>query len=80
MAAAHRDVIAVDGWDALHPRAGLVRVGLELAVSAPPGALYELARQAVEDSSGLPADEIGPEAAEALQKLALTLEASTPKM
>jgi hypothetical protein len=79
-AAAHRQIIAIDGWDGLHPRAGLVRIALELAVSAPPSGLYELVRQAVEDSAQLPESEVPPAAGEEIRKLALTLEATTPKI
>ncbi|GIH03211.1 hypothetical protein Rhe02_12780 [Rhizocola hellebori] len=78
--AAQIQVAIVDGWDALHPRAGLIRRSLELAVSAPPSGLYELARQAIEDSTQLPVAEVPPAAGEAIRKLALTLEAATPKI
>jgi len=78
--AAHHQIATIDGWDAVHPRASLVRIALELAVSAPPGGLYELVRQAVEDSSQLPASQLPPVAREAIRKLALTLEAATPKI
>ncbi len=67
-------------WDTLHPRAALVRIALELAASAPPGALYELARQAVEDSSQIPTDVVPAEAGESLRKLALTLTSDGPRI
>jgi hypothetical protein len=78
--AAHRQITTIDGWDGIHPRAALVRVALELAISAPPSGLYELVRQAMEDSAQLPASQVPPAAGEAIRKLALTLEAATPKI
>jgi hypothetical protein len=75
-----RTIVAIDGWEGLHPRAGLVRVALELAVSAPPGGLYELVRQAVDDAAQLSGSEVPPAAREAIRRLTLTLEATTPKI
>lgn len=75
-----RHMAPADTWDGIHPRASLVRIALELAVSAPPGGLYELVRQAIDDSSRWPPADLPTGAAEALRQLALTFEASTPKI
>ena len=78
--AAARRVTAVDGWDTRHPRAALVRIALELAVSAPPGALYELVQQAIDDSAQIPEALLPAEVAQALRKLALTLRTGPSRM
>jgi hypothetical protein len=78
--AAIHQIATIDGWDSVHPRAALVRIALELAVSASPSGLYELVRQAVEDSAHLSESEMPPAAGEAIRKLALTLEATTPNI
>ncbi|GAA4599863.1 hypothetical protein BJY16_003234 [Actinoplanes octamycinicus] len=48
----HRRIGADRRWDARFPRAALVRETLAAAPDAPPGALYDLAAQALADLTG----------------------------
>jgi hypothetical protein len=54
--AAHRALDAEPDWDRRDPRAALVRATIAMAASADPGALFDLARQAIADLDEMATD------------------------
>jgi hypothetical protein len=67
--AALRRIEAEPGWDGLDRRAELVRTTLSAAVQAPPGALFSLVSQAMEDLDSFAVRASGSTAGAALDRL-----------
>ncbi|MBF9128099.1 hypothetical protein I0C86_03695 [Plantactinospora sp. S1510] len=76
--AVHRQLAADAGLENRHPRAGLARTTLALAVSAEPGALFTLAAQAVDDLDTVPVERLPPPLPSALDRLRRAVSAATP--
>lgn len=53
--AVHRELTGDAAWDERHPRAALARMSLEVAVTAEPGAMYQLAQHAMDDLEAMAA-------------------------
>jgi hypothetical protein len=65
----HRRIEADHGWDDRHDRAGLARATLSAATTAPPGALYSLCANAIEDLSAMSVVRLPPALATAVRHL-----------
>jgi hypothetical protein len=76
--AALRGIQAEPGWDALGPRADLVRNTLATAVQAPPGAMFSLVSQAMEDLDSFAVRASGSTAGTALEHLRAAWTATHP--
>ncbi|MFC6023073.1 hypothetical protein ACFP2T_43845 [Plantactinospora solaniradicis] len=76
--AVHRQLVADPDLASRHPRAGLARTTLALAASAPPGALFALATQAVDDLDTVPAERLPLPLPSALDRLRRAVLAATP--
>ena len=74
-----RRIEAEPGWDALDPRADLVRNTLSTAATAPPGALFSLVSQAIEDLDSFTVRPAGSTAALALDRLRAAWTATRPQ-
>jgi hypothetical protein len=73
-----RGIEADPGWDALDPRADLVRNTLDTAVQAPPGAMFSLVSQAMEDLDSFAVRASGSAAGTALDNLRAAWTATHP--
>jgi hypothetical protein len=66
---AHRRIEADHGWDDRHDRAALARATLAAAISAPPGALYSLCTNALDDLAAMAVVRLPPALAAAVRRL-----------
>jgi hypothetical protein len=64
----HRRIESDRGWDERHRRAALARSSLAAAVDAPPGALYALCHNAVDDLGQLSMGSLPPALATAVRR------------
>jgi hypothetical protein len=72
-AEAYRRIEADREWDGRHRRAGLVRSSLATALEAPPGALYALCRNVVDDLEVMSAIRLPPALAATAHELRLAV-------
>jgi hypothetical protein len=66
---AHRRIEADHGWDDRHDRAALARATLAAATTAPPGALYSLCANALDDLAAMAVVRLSPATAAAVRRL-----------
>jgi hypothetical protein len=65
----HRRIEADHGWDDRHDRAALARATLAAATTAPPGALYSLCANALDDLAAMAVVRLPPALATAVRRL-----------
>ena len=64
-----RRIEADRGWDGRHSRAALARASLAAAIDAPPGGLYALCHNAIDDLDQIPAGSLPAPLASAVRRL-----------
>lgn len=76
---AHLYIEEDDEWDRRHPRAVLIRTSLGAAITAEPGALYELTAQAIRDLQDAFWPALPAGLASTLRRLKRAVAAATPR-